>query len=160
MSRFAVLVVWKDGEEEYVKQGLSNRVAVFPSRRRAQEMRDFMLEGMSDEVQSINIVEPATMTPDKLEIIRAFGDALTRRQLDVLRRMAEHPDDDEGELVRDRVDAFLGDDRVASRTVNALLRACAISQGAWGGAVERYRINETGRDILKLRGLLPLEGQR
>lgn len=51
---WAIKVIWDDGEDEYLKQG--SRVAVFPSRERAQEMRDFMMEGMSDECQSINVV--------------------------------------------------------------------------------------------------------
>ena len=86
-----------------------------------------------------------------LALIRAFGRALTRRQHEVLRTMAERqaadPGDDEAELVRECCDAWLGDERVASRTVDALLRACAISDTGTGG-IERYRINETGREIL------------
>jgi len=83
-----------------------------------------------------------------LEIIRLCGRLLSKRQLEVLRIMAAHPDDDEGELVYERGCAFLGDERVAPRTVTALLRACAISDTAWGGGIERYRINETGRALV------------
>lgn len=55
--RFALLVVWKDGEQEFLKEGPSGGPpAHFANRRRAEEMRDFMLEGMSEEVQSINVV--------------------------------------------------------------------------------------------------------
>lgn len=86
-----------------------------------------------------------------LALIRAFGERLTRRQLEVLRIMrdadAVDPGGDEGELVRECCDAYLDDVRIASRTVNALLRACAISQDQHAG-IERYRINETGLAIL------------
>lgn len=75
----------------------------------------------------------------------------SRRQQEILQRMADHRDDDEGELVYERGVAYLGDDRIAPRTVFALLRLCAISPdstSAIGTGVERYRINETGRQLL------------
>lgn len=91
------------------------------------------------------------MMDGSLALIRAFGRALTRRQREVLRIMAEReaadPGGEEAELVRECCDAYLGDERVASRTVDALLRACAISDTSTGG-IERYRVNETGRQIL------------
>lgn len=55
-TRFAIKVIWLNGEEELLKTGHSGRVADFPSRDRAEAQRDFMLEGMADEVQSINVV--------------------------------------------------------------------------------------------------------
>lgn len=51
---FSILVVWLDGEQEYLKEGRST--ATFPSRKAAEGWREFMLEGMADEVQSINVV--------------------------------------------------------------------------------------------------------
>lgn len=88
-----------------------------------------------------------------LEQIRAHGAALSPRQREVLAIMAAHPDDDEGELVYERGKAWLGDDRIAACTVFALLRACAISlESGKVGGVERYRINETGRELLKPEG--------
>lgn len=54
MKPFAIKVVWLDGEEEFLKEG--SRVARFANRKRAEEQRDFMKAGMSDEVQSINVV--------------------------------------------------------------------------------------------------------
>lgn len=51
---FSILVIWPDGEQEYVKEGA--RIAVFLSRKGAESWRDFMLEGIADEVQSINVV--------------------------------------------------------------------------------------------------------
>lgn len=55
---YAILVIWPDGEEEYLKTGAKpdGKTATFPSRKRADGMRDFMMEGMADEVQSINVV--------------------------------------------------------------------------------------------------------
>ena len=75
---------------------------------------------------------------------------LTERQREILAQMDAHPDDDEGELVYERGVAFLGDQPVAARTVFALLRWCAITleSGAVGEGLERYRINETGQELL------------
>ncbi len=76
---------------------------------------------------------------------------LTKRQREVLQVMAADADGDDGELVYERGEGgWLGLDRVAPRTVFALLRACAISlDGSYGQAgVERYRINETGRQLI------------
>ncbi len=78
---------------------------------------------------------------------------LTRRQRDLLEVMAADPDGDDGELVYERgAGGWLGLERVAPRTVFALLRACAISLGGGGmggdGRLERYRINETGRQLI------------
>lgn len=81
------------------------------------------------------------------DVICLLGATLTRRQSAVLRQMAEFRDDDRGELVRSGSQNFVGDDRIASQTVNALLRACAISRERWSGGIERYRINETGLKI-------------
>jgi hypothetical protein len=54
---YAILVTWLDGSEEYLKQGLSGtNVARFHSRKEAKKQKDFMLIGMSDEVESIDIV--------------------------------------------------------------------------------------------------------
>lgn len=54
MNRWSIKVIWLDGEEEYLMQG--QRIATFPSRSRADSQRDFMLEGIADEVQSVNVV--------------------------------------------------------------------------------------------------------
>jgi hypothetical protein len=54
---YAILVTWLDGEEEYLKEGLSGTViARFHSRKEAKEQKEFMLMGMSDEVDSIDVV--------------------------------------------------------------------------------------------------------
>jgi hypothetical protein len=51
---WAVKVVWLDGEEEYLAQG--SHITRFANRERAEDLRDFLKEGMEDEVQSINVV--------------------------------------------------------------------------------------------------------
>lgn len=57
MTRYAIKVVWADGDEEYLKLGQSRVPAVFPNRQRAKEQADFMLMGMDQgECQSINVV--------------------------------------------------------------------------------------------------------
>jgi hypothetical protein len=56
-SKWAILVIWKTGETEYVKEGPPpGRVAVFRARSRARENADFLAEGISDEAQSVNVV--------------------------------------------------------------------------------------------------------
>jgi hypothetical protein len=76
---------------------------------------------------------------------------LTRRQAEILKRMRDGWDGDDGhdaELVYDGGrTAWLGCNRVASRTVFAFLRMCAISSDPVG-STEYYRINGTGREIL------------
>ena len=53
---WAVLVVWLDGEEEYLHPGMSDDVAVFRTQEEAQHQRDFMWIGMEGECQSINVM--------------------------------------------------------------------------------------------------------
>lgn len=93
---------------------------------------------------------------DGLRMIKAFGEALTRRQLAILALMRDREDADPGcdeaELVRECCDAYLDNTRVASRTVDALLRACAIRQCSFSQSFARYRINSTGREILTRAG--------
>lgn len=53
---WALLVVWHDGTEEYVKEGLGTTVAQF-SRAEAIEQKDFLMMGMDQgDCQSINVV--------------------------------------------------------------------------------------------------------
>lgn len=90
-----------------------------------------------------------------LRLIRAYGDALGPRPLRILTLMAEReeadPGCDEAELVRERGQAFLDLDPVASHAVDALLLACGVSGGGAERGIERYRINATGRAILARR---------
>jgi hypothetical protein len=53
---FAILVICKNGDEEYLKQGLSFTPARFSSRRASVEQKQFMLQGMDEDVQSVNVV--------------------------------------------------------------------------------------------------------
>jgi hypothetical protein len=65
--------------------------------------------------------------------------------------MADHRDDDDGELVYEQgAGGWLGLDRVSPRTVFALLRACAVrAEHRDGDALERYTINETGLALIR-----------
>ena len=70
---------------------------------------------------------------------------LTKRQLEALRLMR-----DEGEeLVYERGECFVGNERFGRRTFFALLRHMAIRhvEGEPGG-FERYDLNETGQALL------------
>lgn len=71
---------------------------------------------------------------------------ITKRQLEILRIMR----DDEEELVYYGGEAWLGNERVSSRSLFALLRVCAISLDTFSkvGAFERYHLNETGRSYI------------
>jgi len=60
-SLYAIKVVWDDGGEEYLMNG--DHIAVFPSRFDAEQRRNFIAEGLSDECQSINVV----LAPDYRE---------------------------------------------------------------------------------------------
>jgi hypothetical protein len=57
MTNFAILVVWADGTEEYLKEGVET--ARFTSRERAEKQRDFMKIGMDgdEDVESISVVK-------------------------------------------------------------------------------------------------------
>jgi hypothetical protein len=74
---------------------------------------------------------------------------MTKRQAEILRQMAERQDDDEGEIAYEKGIAYLGNTRIAARTVFALLRMMAISMSQFStvGTFERYQINETGRKL-------------
>lgn len=92
-----------------------------------------------------------------LDEIRERGKRLTKRQLQVLQIMLDNKHDDyEGWIFYERGEAWIGDTKIAPRTVYALLRTCAISliQGdnLRSRLIEHYRINETGENILKAKG--------
>lgn len=77
---------------------------------------------------------------------------LTKRQLEALRKMR----DDDEEIAYERGRCYIGDERFGARTFWALLRHCAISQtDCSGGAVEYYRINETGNGYLDGKDMPP-----
>lgn len=59
MARFNVVVVWADGDEEFVA-GPNGDVAVFTSRDRANEIAEGFRFGMDpQEIQSVNVVREA-----------------------------------------------------------------------------------------------------
>ena len=72
---------------------------------------------------------------------------LTKRQLEVLRIMRDEDED----LVYERGEGYVGDERISGRTLFALLRCCAIraEDGSEPGGFERYTINETGLGYLE-----------
>lgn len=57
MTAYAIKVVQKNGDEEYLCDGLGSTPAKFPSRAAAQRQKEFMLIGMEGDVQSINVVK-------------------------------------------------------------------------------------------------------
>jgi hypothetical protein len=59
VSGWAIVVIWSDGKEEYLKQGVSSaaQIARFASRAAACYEAEFMKIGMDEgEYQSVNIV--------------------------------------------------------------------------------------------------------
>jgi len=54
---YAIKVVQKNGEEDFLCDGLSDRPTRFPSYAAAYHQRDFLKIGMQGDVQSINIVK-------------------------------------------------------------------------------------------------------
>ena len=93
---------------------------------------------------------------EALRLIQFFGDTLRPRSMRILALMDQREREDHGcdeaELVREGRVAYLDLERVASSTVDALLRACSIKlEQDSAGSFERYRINETGRAILARR---------
>lgn len=76
---------------------------------------------------------------------------LTRRQRAILAQMADHPDDDLGELVLEGRHAYLDLERTSPAMVWSLVRLMAISNQDGDGRLSgltRWRINETGRKLI------------
>jgi len=74
---------------------------------------------------------------------------LTKRQREALDRMERC----EEELVYERGECYVGEEKFSARTFFALLRLMAISHDsmsaeAGSGGMEIYTINETGRNLL------------
>ena len=70
---------------------------------------------------------------------------LSQRAVECLRTMRDArvaEDYERAEIVRDGLQCWLGDERVANRTLNALIMACAVSHEA--GGIDRFAINDIG----------------
>ena len=83
------------------------------------------------------------MSDNALALIAAYGRALSKRQMKMLRIMR----DDDEELIFEDDHGYIGTHPLGAGTFHALLRACAIR--STGGSY--YEINETGLEILKER---------
>ena len=57
-QRYAIRVTYPSGDEAFLVRGLcaDGPIALFPSKEAAEEQRAFLLEGISDEVQSVDVV--------------------------------------------------------------------------------------------------------
>lgn len=75
---------------------------------------------------------------------------LTKRQIEILALMKTGKD-----LVCEGRSTYIGNNRTSVRTVLRLLQACAITieDRSMIGKFERYSINETGREILRRKGV-------
>ncbi len=86
------------------------------------------------------------------DVIAAYGRLLGPTALRVLLKM-KHDDE---ELAFENGAGYVGDEHVCgTRTFYALCRACAISQSMGHNNSIYWRINETGTELLKTRGLGP-----
>ncbi len=67
----------------------------------------------------------------------------------VLRLMLANKDNEDGELVREGREVWLGYERVGSMVINQLLQLCAIADVSdEGKGLERYVINSTGEALV------------
>lgn len=73
---------------------------------------------------------------------------LTKRQREILQWLADHEDDEDGELVKEGREVWYGLEQTSPALVLRLIHMMAISGDTLGGAVERWRINGTGKRIL------------
>ncbi len=89
-----------------------------------------------------------------MDLIKPRKGILTKRQLEILKIMYDNEDTDDGEIVYDIGIGYLGLERIAPRTIFALLRVCCISMDQYGGGIEHYHINGTGADFLRMEGII------
>jgi len=59
MAKYAIKVVQKNGDEDYLRDGIAanGRITGFPSYAAAMRQQAFMRIGMEGDVQSINVVK-------------------------------------------------------------------------------------------------------
>lgn len=55
-KRWAVKVIDREGEEDYICEGLTVHPKMFTAKSRAEKAAEFLREGVGDEYQSINVV--------------------------------------------------------------------------------------------------------
>ena len=84
-----------------------------------------------------------------LELIHFYQRTLTKRQLEVLRIMAAHQHEEDGEILMEGRSAWIGDEQIAPRTVWALARATVITPEDPGSMATRWHINSDGVRIAK-----------
>ena len=89
-----------------------------------------------------------------MELIKPQKGILTKRQIEILKIMHENENTDDGEIVYEKGIGYLGLERIASRTIFALLRVCCISLNQYSGSIERYHINGTGEDFLRMEDII------
>lgn len=73
---------------------------------------------------------------------------LTKRQRAILETMKAHQHEEDGELVMDGGEVWIGLERTSVAMLYSLLRLCAINQESVGGGSEVYVINGTGLKLL------------
>lgn len=89
-----------------------------------------------------------------MKLIAPQKGILTKRQIEILKIMYDNENTDDGEIVYEKGIGYLGLERIAPRTVFALLRVCCISLDQYGGGVEHYHINGTGKDFLRMEDII------
>ena len=85
-----------------------------------------------------------------MELIKPQKGILTKRQIEILKIMYDNEDTDDGEIIYEKGIGYLGLERIAPRTIFALLRLCCISLDQYSGNIERYHINGTGEEFLAI----------
>ena len=89
-----------------------------------------------------------------MKLIKPQKGILTKRQIEILEIMYNNENTDDGEIVYEKGTGYLGLERIAPRTIFALLRLCCISLDQYPGNIERYHINETGENFLKMEDII------
>lgn len=89
-----------------------------------------------------------------MELIKPQKGILTKRQIEILQIMHYNKDTEDGEIVYDKGVGYIGLEKIAPRTIFALLRLCCISLDQIGCSMEYYRINGTGEDFLRMEDII------
>ena len=89
-----------------------------------------------------------------MELIKPQKGILTKRQIEILKIMHDNEDTEDGEIVYEKGTGYIGLEKIAPRTIFALLRVCCISLDQYGGSMEHYHINGTGEDFLRMEDII------